>query len=192
MATWIAHFHIAQAILEMGFDFNRAMFLVGNIAPDSGTIDKENLIYTPDKTTSHWRNADNVIETERFYATHLTKPIPDTSRYAFLIGYYCHLIADREWSETVWKSKQATALYSVPIKKDKQFIWEIKKDWYGIDFLYLQENQNSVFYTDFIQIEAVPDYLPAFPKGAFTTESEIQKPIISMVQNGTWTAPIFT
>lgn len=71
MATWVAHFHIAQAILEMGFDFNRAMFLVGNIAPDSGTIDKKNLVYTPDKNTSHWRNAENVIEPERFYAKHL-------------------------------------------------------------------------------------------------------------------------
>lgn len=168
MATWVAHFRIAQALLELGHNFHRQMFLVGNIAPDSGQLGEDRLSYIPDKNISHWRNTDKEIEPERFYQTYLTQRNINDEEYAFLMGYYCHLIADREWWELVWKPKMATPLYAEPIEKDNQFIWEIKKDWYGLDFLYLQEHPDSIFYTDFVQINTVPDYVSGFPDGMFT------------------------
>ena len=84
------------------------------------------------------------------------------------MGYYCHLIADQLWAEHIWRPKKETPLYA-PVKDDPQFAWEIKKDWYGLDFLYLQDNPQSIFYTDFVHIGAVPDYIDdVFPAGAFT------------------------
>jgi hypothetical protein len=168
MATWVAHFRIAQALLEQGYNFHRQMFLVGNIAPDSGVLSEDRLAYIPDKTVSHWKNADQNIEPERFYQTYLDQRPDDDKEYAFLMGYYCHLIADKVWVERIWRPKRVTPLYAKGLEKDKQFVWEIKKDWYGLDFLYLQEHPTSIFYTDFVQVETVPDYLPSFPDGAFT------------------------
>lgn len=168
MATWVAHFRIAQALLEHGHNFHRQMFLIGNIAPDSGQLGEDRLSYIPDKTISHWRDADKNIEPERFYQTYLTQRSNNDEEYAFLMGYYCHLLADKEWWEQIWKPKMSTPLYAEPIEKDNQFIWEIKKDWYGLDFLYLQEHPDSIFYTDFVHIDTVPDYVAGFPDGVFT------------------------
>ena len=175
MATWVAHFRMAQAILAQGYDFHRQMFLIGNIAPDSGSLGEDRLSYIPDKSVSHWRNDDDVIEPERFYETHLAQHPDNDEEYAFLVGFYCHLVADYEWIERVWKPKITTPLYAEPIAEDKQFIWEIKKDWYGLDFLYLYEHPDSIFYTDFVQIESVPDYLPDFPQGSFTNRAQDTK-----------------
>ncbi len=175
MATWVAHFRMAQAILEQGYDFHRQMFLIGNIAPDSGMLTDDRRGYIPDKSVSHWRNADKVIEPECFYDIHLAQRPDDNEAYAFLVGFYCHLIADLEWMKRIWKPKMATPLYAEPMAEDRQYIWEIKKDWYGLDFLYLYENPDSIFYTDFVHIESVPDYLPDFPEGAFTNRAKDTK-----------------
>ena len=39
MATWVAHFRVAEGLLAAGLDVNREMFALGNIAPDSGVSD---------------------------------------------------------------------------------------------------------------------------------------------------------
>ncbi len=106
---------------------------------------------------------------EKFYAEQVARYKLDASEYAFRLGYYCHLITDQLWRVNIWRPKKQLTLYREPLSKDPQFVWEIKKDWYGLDFLYLQENPDSIFFTDFVQIDTAPDYLPTiFPTGAFT------------------------
>jgi len=166
MATWVAHFRLAEALLEHGFDLDRQMFVMGNIAPDSGVLNAEKNGYVPSKVISHWRDG-NDINPEQFYADELAGKTFDTAETAFRLGYYCHLLADVVWIETVWRPKKATKFYAELLAKDPQFIWEIKKDWYGLDFIYLQEHPQSIFFTDFVHIQNVPDYLPQFPAGAF-------------------------
>jgi hypothetical protein len=169
MATWVAHFRLAEALLERGLNVDRKSFLVGNIAPDSGVLNVDKTGYEPSGQVSHWRGESKDIHFEQFYADHLGGKIFAAEEYAFRLGYYCHLLADQIWAETVWRPKAETPLYAEPLAKDPQFVWEIKKDWYGLDFLYLSENPQSIFYTDFVQIETVPDYIEdVFPAGAFT------------------------
>lgn len=168
MATWVAHFRLVEALLERGFALDRRMFLVGNIAPDSGVLNADKTGYEPPSDVSHWRGESPDIQPEQFYADHLADKTFSPDEYAFRLGYYCHLIADQLWAERIWRPKKFTKLYS-PIYDDAQFVWEIKKDWYGMDFLYLHDNPQSIFYTDFVQIDAVPDYIDdIFPAGAFT------------------------
>lgn len=169
MATWVAHFRLAEALLDHGLDVDRQAFLVGNIAPDSGILNADKNGYVPSGQVSHWRGDSRDIQFERFYDDHLAGKMFSPEEYAFRLGYYCHLLADQIWAETVWRPKEKTPLYAEPLANDPQFVWEIKKDWYGLDFLYLNENPQSIFYTDFVLIESVPDYIDdVFPSGAFT------------------------
>lgn len=169
MATWVAHFRLVEALLEGGLNVHRRSFLVGNIAPDSGLLNAEKTEYEPPSHISHWRDENGNWQPEQFYADHLDGKTFSDEEYAFRLGYYCHLVADQVWAETMWRPKKATPLWAEPMAKDPQFVWEIKKDWYGLDFLYLQENPQSIFYTDFVHVEDVPDYIDdVFPAGAFT------------------------
>ena len=169
MATWVAHFRLAEALLDRGLDVDRRLFLVGNIAPDSGVLNADKTDAEPSKNVSHWQGDGKDSHFEQFYADRIAgNPLSD-EEYAFRLGYYCHLLADQIWVETIWRPKKKTPLYAEPLANDPQFVWEIKKDWYGLDFLYLAENPQSIFFTDFVPIESVPDYIDdVFSAGAFT------------------------
>lgn len=60
--------------------------------------------------------------------------------------------------------------YSKRLQKDANFIWEVKQDWYGLDFEYIKEKKDNVFSTKFIRIQNINDYIDYFPKGAFTLQ----------------------
>ena len=123
----------------------------------------------PDKAISHWLDANRNIRSEAFYEAHLQDVQLADDEYAFKLGYYCHLVADQVWLDKVWRPKKVTPLYAEPLAKDADFVYEIKRDWYGLDFLYLRAYPQSLFYTDFVPIKRVPDYVEGvFPVGAFT------------------------
>lgn len=85
---------------------------------------------------------------------------------SFKAGYYVHLLTDIEWSK-LYEKKKKEAMYKDGLEKDKNFIWVIKKDWYGLDYMYLEKHPECIFYTLFKNISKVPDYLDYFPQGAF-------------------------
>lgn len=171
MATWVSHFRLAERVLDAGYDFQRAMFALGNIAPDSGVLNAERTAYDPPKPVTHWQvdlDYRKDIQPEVFYDAHIAgKSFADESERAFKIGYYCHLIADKVWLEQIYRPKKATPLYAELLNADPQNIWEIKKDWYGLDFLYLSDHPQHIFFTDYVNLTTVPDYLDYFPAGAF-------------------------
>lgn len=41
----------------------------------------------------------------------------------------------------------------------------VKRDWYGLDFLYLKHHKDNIFWTDFQHITDFPEYLSFFRKG---------------------------
>lgn len=166
MATWIAHLRIAENILRSGFNFEAAHFAVGNIGPDSGVPDKNWSNFDPPKKITHWVEGEKEINANGFYDKHLNNinPQKDAERYSFLMGYYVHLLTDIEWSKF---SKERNALYKEKLNEDPSFIWTIKKDWYGLDYLYLYKHPGCIFYKLFTKIRAIPDYLEYFPKGSF-------------------------
>lgn len=175
MATWIAHLRIAENILNQGFKFEKVPFVAGNIGPDAGMPNEDWSRFSPPTEVTHWK-VDKKIMPERFMDKYL-KNInsgDDFDRYSFLMGYYIHLLSDREWDELL-NYKKDDPLYYEGLNKDKNFIWTIKKDWYGLDFKYLHENPGCIFHTCFKYIGNVPDYLDYFPLKAFEVKVEYIK-----------------
>jgi hypothetical protein len=169
MATWIAHLRIAENILRNGRGLDKTAFVSGNIAPDAGVPNEDWSIFSPPSDITHWKDETGKINADNFFNRYLTCPDSqkDIEYFSFLLGYYTHLLADIEWSKFYSKKKEEP-LYKENLGKDPKFIWRIKEDWYGQDFEYLKKNEQSIFFTCFINITEVKDYLDYFPKGAFT------------------------
>jgi len=178
MATWIAHLRIAENILKNMDNMDSTAFILGNVGPDSGVPNDDWSSFNPPKTITHWLDKENNIDAEKFFYKYIknnsmrneefNKAViksMDYSKYAYLLGYYVHLLTDIGWSK-LFSEKKKNALYNKKLNEDASFIWTIKKDWYGLDFLYLEKNPNFIFHTVFKHINQAPDYLEYFPKGA--------------------------
>ena len=168
MATWITHLRIAENILNKGYDLDTTAFTVGNIGPDSGVPNEDWSSFNPSRGVTHWIDDANKINAKAFYDKYIANTTlrQDKAYFSFILGYYVHLLTDIEWSKLT-DVKKLNPLHKEGFEKDSKFIWTIKKDWYGLDFLYLKNNPNSLFFTVFKNILEVPTYLDYFPENAF-------------------------
>lgn len=167
MATWIAHLRVAEEILKKGYQFDIESFVIGNIGPDSGVPNEDWSSFNPPKKLTHWLGEDKKIDAEAFKDKYIDNKIYESEKeFSFIIGYYVHLLTDIEWGK-LYAEKKKISLYKDGLDKDADFIWTIKKDWYGLDYLYLEKNPDNIFNTVFKNVDNVPDYLDYFPKGAF-------------------------
>lgn len=166
MATWIAHMRIAEAFMEKYPVLCNDEFLVGNIGPDCGVPNEDWSSFTPDKYISHWMPDKKNIDAEDFRKRYLAG---DTSE-PFLTGYYFHLLADIEWGK-LYARKRGEKIYAEGLARDPNFIWTIKKDWYGQDHLYLKRNPGHVFFTRFVKISEFENrFFDFYPPEAFTRQ----------------------
>lgn len=174
MATWIAHLRLAQNMLDQGFDLEVTPFAVGNIAPDCGIRDEDGQFQPPTHIT-HFGSpnaGEGKARPEKFYEQHLKGKTFAKPEYSFRVGYYAHLIADVAWSELVYRPKKEEPQWADALKDNPDYIWTIKNDWYGHDFVYLHENPDSLFHTTFVPTTYVPDYLDFVPDGHLTKAVE--------------------
>lgn len=58
MASWVVHLRVTDLLLDR-VNADRTCFLVGNIAPDSGSMNADRLTYTPPATVSHFSLTEN-------------------------------------------------------------------------------------------------------------------------------------
>ncbi|MFA6941532.1 MAG: zinc dependent phospholipase C family protein [Clostridiaceae bacterium] len=168
MATWITHLRIAENILKKGYEFEPKAFLIGNIGPDSGVPSEDWSSFNPPKKITHWLGENKKINAQSFWDKYLKcREINENNEsFSFKMGYYVHLLTDIEWLKLI-EQKKKDILYKEWSEKNPGFIWTIKKDWYGLDYLYLDKHPKCIFNTLFINIKKVPDYLDYFPQGAF-------------------------
>ena len=169
MATWIAHLRIAENILNKGYNFEPKSFVVGNIGPDSGVPNEDWSNFNPPKKITHWEGIDKKINAQDFWDKYLNnnKAREESNELiSFKIGYFVHLLTDIEWSK-LFDEKKKEVLYKKGLENDRSFIWTIKKDWYGLDYIYLENHPSCIFNMIFRDISNVPDYLDYFPHGAF-------------------------
>jgi hypothetical protein len=173
MATWVTHLRLAESLLNAGLALAVDPFLVGSVAPDSGVPKADMSGYEPLKKVTHWHNAKGDVDAEAYYRRYLAVAgLTDDAR-AFHIGYYLHLLADVEWDRTLWQPKKQTPLYLKALADMDGLVHEIKKDWYGLDFLYLQAHPECIYYERFRYLNDVPDYLDYLAPGLLT--DSIQK-----------------
>lgn len=166
MATWIAHLRIAENLLEYIPDLDAAQFAIGNIAPDSGIPDENWEKFDPPPQVTHFKRSTSVhkdIADLDFYRKYLANVSPqDTFRFSFRLGYFFHLITDNLWTIKVGKPTQDR--YPGQFAADKNFIWEVKKDWYGLDQIYVRSHPNCLFWRVFLDAQPESpdlDFLPA-------------------------------
>ncbi len=167
MATWIAHLRIAEELARRNPDLDDDRFYVGNIGPDCGVPNADWSAFTPDTAVSHWK-VSGTIDADGFRQAHLDAE-PAGPRRLFYLGYWVHLVTDILWGEFLTEKKKTPAY--APLKEDRNFIWTIKKDWYGHDVLYLRAHPESVFFRRFAPIESFPnEYLDYYPADAFSRQ----------------------
>lgn len=163
MATWIVHLRITEALLATLPAIDPASFAVGNIAPDSGMPDEKWEKFTPPPEVTHFKAAGGSqfdladLEFYRRYLAVLPEPPQDVKQYSFLLGYFCHLVTDNLWFQ--WIGAPTQALFKAQFDADKDFIWEVKKDWYGLDFEYVRDNPQSLYWRIFLACEYPVNYL---------------------------------
>lgn len=174
MATWGAHFRIAENILKDYPSLNRGLFAIGNIAPDCGIPSDNWSSFTPPKKISHFTVfEDNYLEikSDKFILNDIeffSKYLKDInlgslkSDQSFLLGYFTHLIADNLWNYYIMKPLKEKHLKD--FQQDQNFIWKVKSDWYDLDKVYLTENKDSLFWTDFLKAEYNEDFLDFLPR----------------------------
>ncbi|WP_456274817.1 zinc dependent phospholipase C family protein [Bacillus sp. AK031] len=161
MATWVTHFRITEELLKIGLSVSKIDFLVGNIGPDCGLIGEDGRPVPP-KEVTHCK-IDGKINSESFYDKYLRDQFESFSpRSSYLLGYYIHLVTDEEWL-VLLNEKKKEKVYQ-DILMTPEYARTVKKDWYGLDFLYLKNHKDNIFWTDFQHITDFPEYLDFFPE----------------------------
>lgn len=179
MASWMVHLRIADRLLDRISDLIETEFVVGNIAPDSGIPNEDWSNFTPSSAISHFKitSTDGLkkIDIEKYIKRYLSEQQRkeyNKKQRSFYLGYFTHLLTDIMWADEIVRPKkeQFRTLY----EKDKTaWIWEQKKDWYDLDFLFLKKYpsfrafaiyQNAVGFQN--------EYLDFFSKEAFDNRRE--------------------
>ena len=165
MATWIVHLRIAENLLACIPALDAAQFAIGNVAPDSRIPDEKWEKFDPPPEVTHYKRTESVhkdLADLDFYRSYLADIAPqDTLRFSFRLGYFFHLITDNLWSVQI--GKPTMEKYAGQFKADKDFIWEVKEDWYGLDHIYVRAHPDCLFWRVLLNAEpagADLDFLP--------------------------------
>ena len=178
MASWMIHLRIADRLLDEIHGLDETAFVMGNIAPDSGVPNADWSVYSPPKNVSHYkvkRGNESFFDLDRFILEHFS---PERIRsyslreFSFFLGYYAHLLTDAEWiTEVLQPSMEA---HPVQAEKDRTaFIWELKRDWYDLDFRYLKEHPDFRAFQIYEQSDGFRnDLMDIFSEDAFSSRRE--------------------
>jgi hypothetical protein len=188
MASWIVHLRVAEYLLGKIPQLDEAIFAIGNIAPDSGIPDENWEHFNPPAELTHFKPEEPSrfrCADLHFFQKHLLpmrgKEI-DLQRFSFLLGYFFHLLTDNNWGRRV--GRPTMERYAERFAADRLGMWDsVKKDWYGLDHVYVRENPDSLFWRvflgchyerhdlDFLPIEAVQQRI-AYIQEYFQNDSE--------------------
>jgi len=174
MASWMVHLRVAEQLRTRYPRLCATEFIVGNIAPDSGVPNADWSAFTPDTKTSHFKvKADGgkwVVSTECFVEKYFTESqvrAYNERQLSFYLGYYTHLLTDLRWvAEIVSESIAADrdAYHSDP----SAAIWEWKRDWYDLDYLYLRDHPDFPAFEIYASAKGFQnDYMEEFSPDAF-------------------------
>ena len=161
MASWMIHLRIADGLLDRIPGLDETAFVMGNIAPDSGVPNEDWSAYSPPKDVSHYkvkRGNESVFDLDRFITEHFSPELIRSyslREFSFFLGYYAHLLTDMEWIKEVLHP--SFAAHPDKAEKDRTaFVWELKRDWYDMDFRYLKEHPDFRAFRIYEQSDGFP------------------------------------
>jgi hypothetical protein len=164
MAPWIAHLRVAEALLTRMPHLDKTAFAYGSLAPDSGKPNADWSDFDPPKEITHFLkrgDGEDKIHDLKFYQDYLAgmQPEADPAGYSFRLGYFAHLLSDNLWSRrlNVTYKKLHPELVDNPLSPT----WRtLKHDWFDLDFCYLRDNPDCLFWRVIMTTPNPPPYLP--------------------------------
>ena len=156
MATWLAHLRVAELIsAELRATWlSEPDFLAGSVAPDCGIPVPGG--FDPPKEVTHWtQRGKGHCDYERFYREMIAGKSHDPHTLSFLLGYYCHLMADVLWVRRV--NDPCKELHRELYAVDRaEYYRQVKPEWYANDHLYLREHPDCRVFRKFCKIADYP------------------------------------
>lgn len=189
MATWVTHLMIADGVLQQHLGIDRRGFCVGNIAPDCNVENEDWTVFTPSREITHWMQGKRkaVSDCDAFCDEFLLKRIQHVKteeEYAFLLGYYSHLIADASYQAMTRNEERVKAAW-VRLKTDNKLrraAMGLEENWdsikkviskrdrmreiYSIEAEYLLDHPDSGYLTEILPLREFPDYIDYLPHGS--------------------------
>ena len=189
MATWVTHLMIADGILQRLPSLDRRGFCVGSIAPDCNAENEAWTEFTPPRKVTHWMRGTRkqAADCDAFCEEYLIRrraEITSGEQYAFLLGYYAHLITDVAFQamtrngdrvQAAWHRIQADAGLR-EASAGMEITWDsIKKlipkeermgEIHAIEAEYLRDHPDSGYLTEILPLKEFPDYMDYLPQGS--------------------------
>ncbi len=172
---------ITEKLLE-SLPFDPVAFACGHLAPDSGLPNADWSTFDPPKEVTHYLKkgeGEGDIRDLDFYRTYLTglRNEEDGEKYSFLWGYFFHLLCDNLWSKQIGKAskREFATLFAEQRAQGKDAFWILKDDWYGLDFLYLRDHPNSLFWKVFLPNPDPPSYVSFVPTSTLHHQLEYKR-----------------
>jgi len=173
MASWMIHLRIADEILPQLHRIDETAFVIGSIAPDSGVPNSDWSEFRPPKSVTHYykkTESGRIMDVDSFCRRYFNEKQIRTyslKEYSFFLGYYLHLLTDRQWTETILSALKKDHPEACRENKNK-LIETAKEDWYDLDFLYLKKHpdfQAFSIYENAIGFDNV--FMDMFSRDAF-------------------------
>lgn len=188
MATWVTHLMIADKVLREVPELHRRGFCVGNIAPDCNVENEDWTAFTPSREVTHWMKGSRKVASDcdpfcEEYILGRREEIASEEEYAFLLGYYAHLITDAAFQAMIRNEQRVRDVWS-RIKADAQLYERaggMPEDWDSVKRLvskdarmceihtleaeYLAEHPDSGYLTEIVPLREFPDYIDYLPHG---------------------------
>jgi len=189
MALWVTHLMIADRVLRELPHLDARGFCVGSIAPDCNQENADWTDFTPPREVTHWMNGKvkDEDDCDRFrdvYFLSRESEIETDEEYAFLLGYYAHLITDAMYMQFLIDENRVKAAWQRILADE-----EAKKRAEGLECTfksirtilpkeirfaeigaierkYLDEHPDSGFIRYILPLTDFPDYIDYLPKGA--------------------------
>ena len=187
MANWITHTILAERLLARGLDIDDRGFVVGNIAPDCNQENEDWSAFTPPREITHWMLGSSKLSVDHqaFFDAHIAgRSFSDRQEYAFLLGYYAHLVTDHCYQRFVRNPQRVADCFSrlhFDANKSSRMTgmpetFDALKTIFGRNALFRNiaiyennwafEHPNSAYHQILRKVVQFPDYLPMFPAGA--------------------------
>ena len=180
---------IADSVLQHIPSLDRRGFCVGNIAPDCNVENEDWTAFTPSREVTHWMQGERkkASDCDAFYEQYIEKRrdgIQSAEEYAFLMGYYAHLITDAAFQKMIRDEDRVKAVWK-RIKENEELrersvgmeeSWDNakklipKRVWvghiYSLEAEYLNAHPGSGYLTEILPLKDFPDYIDYLPAGA--------------------------
>ena len=206
MATWVTHLMIADRVLQHFPSLDRRGFCVGNIAPDCNVENEDWTAFTPSREVTHWMQGQrkNAADCDAFYEEYIAKRrgrVGSGEEYAFLMGYYAHLITDAAFQKMIRDEVRVKAVWK-RIKEnetlckqaaDMEETWDNakklipKRVWvghiYSLEAEYLNAHPDSGYLTEILPLKEFPDYIAYLPEGAIVRKIGVMGYLPSINEN---------